>query len=1062
MNKIYMVKRNALGQSVVCSEKTKSRGKVKALVLALTVVGSVMSTAEAVASIVYQTTTPEVKFDAKDTILIGKNLTVETESAYDSSNIVIGNDSKVYDLSKSISLGNNNVLGDATTLGNGSQPTNAIAVGNDNIVKAQAIGIGESVEASSVFAIAIGQGATNGDNTVASGFGSIAIGNKAKALNDEKQFFDLTRNVAIGSESFTNARNAVALGYQSNATGESSAALGSKANSTGVRSIAIGDGASATHDESIALGYSSKTESPVTTSQITINGLRYIFAGTSRSVVSVGNTGGEDGSNAVKRQIVNVAAGRISDSSTDAVNGSQLYAAIGTVGNLANSLKTELGGNASLDNNGTITMSNIGGTGQDTIHDAIAFVNAKQGGGTPVNVAQGDGIVVTNSTANGEKTFTVGLAPAVRADIDKAKTDAAKGIADAAAAQNTANTATTKADAAQATANTANTTAQTANTTANRVAATTYTFSIANSQAAGTSNTGIADTWRTTTTDSLTLGATSDLSVTTDGQGKVIYGLSDQTKASITKAQTDATKALADAKAVDDKATAAQTAVNALKPQVDKNTADIATLKDTKADKSYVDAQNAVQDTAIQANTDAIKALDDKKADKADLEALKQNITTTIQPALDAKANKADVDAKNAQQDFEIQVNRDSILALKDMKADQSALDATNSKLDALDDAAVKYDDPAVKDKVTFAGADGTTLTNIKDGAVTADSKDAVNGSQLYAVKVVADTAKAQSDDNKAAIAVLDDKKADKTALEATDVKVKANADNIAKGFNVATADGTSANYQLGDTVSILGGNNIDTKTVDGTVSVALKDDITVKTITIDGSSVGLGADGINAGDKKIINVADGEVSATSKDAVNGSQLHAVKVVADTAKAQSDANTAEIERLDAQKADRSELAATDAKVQALNDIAVKYDSTAKDTITLGGADGTTITNVKAGTISANSTDAVNGSQLFDVYNYVNQGNDAMRQHINTVEDKLQAGIAGANASAALPQVRGHGKSMMAFGMGGFQDKGAIAVGYSRASDNGRTVFKAHFNADTEKQFGGGVGLGFEW
>lgn len=52
--------------------------------------------------------------------------------------------------------------------------------------------------------------------------------------------------------------------------------------------------------------------------------------------------------------------------------------------------------------------------------------------------------------------------------------------------------------------------------------------------------------------------------------------------------------------------------------------------------------------------------------------------------------------------------------------------------------------------------------------------------------------------------------------------------------------------------------------------------------------------------------------------------------------------------------------------------------------------------------------------------------------------------------------------MMAFGMGGFQDKGAIAVGYSRASDNGRTVFKAHFNADTEKQFGGGVGLGFEW
>lgn len=209
------------------------------------------------------------------------------------------------------------------------------------------------------------------------------------------------------------------------------------------------------------------------------------------------------------------------------------------------------------------------------------------------------------------------------------------------------------------------------------------------------------------------------------------------------------------------------------------------------------------------------------------------------------------------------------------------------------------------------------------------------------------------------------------------------------------------------------------------------------------------------ADNKAAIDGLDGRVTAAENDIASLKDTKADKADVDAKNALQDAI------IDG-KADKTALAATDAKLAALDAVAVTYDDTTKDTITLAGTDGTTITNVKAGAISANSTDAVNGSQLFDVYNYVNQGNDAMRQHINTVEDKLQAGIAGSNASAALPQVRGNGKSMMAFGLGGFQDKGALAVGYSRSSDNGRTIFKAHLNADTEKQIGGGLGVGFEW
>lgn len=71
------------------------------------------------------------------------------------------------------------------------------------------------------------------------------------------------------------------------------------------------------------------------------------------------------------RQIQNVGAGEISATSTDAINGSQLYATQDVINNVAGSVTNILGGNAALDNKGNITMTDIGGTGENTVHDAI-------------------------------------------------------------------------------------------------------------------------------------------------------------------------------------------------------------------------------------------------------------------------------------------------------------------------------------------------------------------------------------------------------------------------------------------------------------------------------------------------------------------------------------------------------------------------------------------------------------------------------------------------------------------------------------------------------------------
>lgn len=138
-----------------------------------------------------------------------------------------------------------------------------------------------------------------------------------------------------------------------------------------------------------------------------------------------------------------------------------------------------------------------------------------------------------------------------------------------------------------------------------------------------------------------------------------------------------------------------------------------------------------------------------------------------------------------------------------------------------------------------------------------------------------------------------------------------------------------------------------------------------------------------------------------------------------------------------------------------------------------------ITNVAAGRVTATSTDAINGSQLYAVVDAVNNikstvvNNDNrvnilenkvnnVDKKINRVDKNLRAGIAGSAAIAGLPQVRKDGKSMLSAAAGNYRGQSAIAVGYSRASDNGKVLFKLSGSANTQGDVVSSVGIGYEW
>lgn len=255
-------------------------------------------------------------------------------------------------------------------------------------------------KASGKAAIAIGR------NSTAIGRGTVTIGDNSHSTNGQA--------ISIGAGVKSSGAGSVAIGSTAESSGDHAASLAVGSKSTAHRSLALGYKALAAHTDSVALGAGAETAAAEGTNEATVNTFKYSgFAGTAPiATVSVGKADAE-------RTITNVAAGRINATSTDAINGSQLYLALNTLGYVGDTLVTNvLGGDAAIvkegDKAGTLTMSNIGGTGKGTIHDAIEAVN-NTAKASKTTVKEGDNIKVTEEiAADGSRTYTVATKPDVK------------------------------------------------------------------------------------------------------------------------------------------------------------------------------------------------------------------------------------------------------------------------------------------------------------------------------------------------------------------------------------------------------------------------------------------------------------------------------------------------------------------------------------------------------------------------------------------------------------------------------------------------------------------------
>ena len=298
----------------------------------------------------------------------GNTVTGAYAQAFGDSNVINGTNAIGYGYNNTVAGTTTNYRdrafdneSDAATLLNGSWNSNSVAIGSKNTaLGSSALAVGNEAKAQMSESIAIGHeaqadktwGIAIGTRATASDVRSLALGHQAKSAGYKAN--------AIGADATANGNHANAIGSSATATGDHAQAFGAGAQATGVRtnvfgsdaaatadySIAIGNKANASTANSIALGADSTTRSATSVTNATI--ARHTFggfAGTSPvGSVSVGKAGQE-------RQIHNVAAGKISADSTDAVNGSQLYS-------VANDLQTQINNSTPGQINNNITNLN--------------------------------------------------------------------------------------------------------------------------------------------------------------------------------------------------------------------------------------------------------------------------------------------------------------------------------------------------------------------------------------------------------------------------------------------------------------------------------------------------------------------------------------------------------------------------------------------------------------------------------------------------------------------------------------------------------------------------------
>ncbi|WP_105283177.1 YadA-like family protein [Escherichia sp. MOD1-EC6153] len=839
MNKIFKVIWNpATGSYSVASETAKSRGKKsgrsKLLISALVVGGLLSSGAHA-----------EVALDG-------------------------GKSAEATPLSNGwIAIGIGAVATSAQTGPSGGSNTSSVAIGQSAFSGVGGTSLGFSSNASGERSVALGQA------TVATGSRAIAIGSAAQATKEYSLALGNSAHAngdyatAIGKDSEANGLYSLAIGQASEATKAGSVAMGYNSQSNGTGAVALGQDSFVSGNNSVALGNGARTSG---------NNSVALGAGAlaaEDNVISVGN-------NTDQRKIVFVDKGIINKTSTDAVNGSQIFA-------LSQSVANRLGGNASVN------------AADGTVNAPTYTISS----GTYNNV--GDALDAVNSTINTTNTAVTDL-----------KDDSLLWDGTAFSAKH-------------------------GTSTTNKIT------NVMAGSLSDTSTDAVNGSQLKTTNDNVTTNTTNITNLTNDVAdiNTTITGLEDDAlqwngTAFSAKHGTNTTSKITNVMA----GSLSDTSTDAVNGAQLKTTNDNVATNITNLTNDVADINTTItglEDDALQWNGTAFSAKHGT------------NTTSKITNVMAGDLSDTSTDAVNGSQlkttNDNVATNTTNITNLTNDVAD------INTTITGLEDDALQWNGTA------FSAKHGTNttskITNVMAGDLSDTSTDAVNGSQLKTTNdnVATNTTNITNLTNDVAdinttITGLED---DALQWNGTAFSAKHGTSTTNKITNVMAGDLSDTSTDAVNGAQLKTTNdNVATNTTNIT---NLTNDVADINTTITGleddslqwNGTAFSAKHGTSTTNKITNVMAGDLSDTSTDAVNGSQLKTTNDNVAT-------NTTNITNL------TNDVADINTTITGLEDDALQWNGTAFSA-KHGTSTTNKITNVMAGDLSDTSTDAVNGSQL---------------------------------------------------------------------------------------------------
>ncbi|EBE7762006.1 trimeric autotransporter adhesin SadA [Salmonella enterica subsp. enterica serovar Newport] len=735
-----------------------------------------------------------------------------------------------------------------------------------------------------------GASAAMGYKASAMGKWSTAIGSYSQSTGDS--------SLALGVKSVSAGDRAIAMGASSSASGSYSMAMGVYANSSGAKSVALGYKSVASGATSSALGYQATASGD--DSAAFGNGAKAI--GTNSVALGSGSVAQEDNSVAVgnsttQRQITYVAKGDINSTSTDAVTGAQIYS-------LSQSVADRLGGGASVNSDGTVNaplyevgtgIYNNVGSALSALNTSITNTEASVAGLAEDALLWDESISAFSASHTGNASKITNLAAGTLAADS---TDAVNGSqlfdTNEKVDKNTADIATNTDSINQNTTDiAANTTSINQNTT---------------DIATNTTNiNSLSDSVTTLTDDALLWDAASGaFSAKHNGSDSKITNLAAGTLAADSTDAVNGSQLFDTNEKVDQNTADITTNTNS----INQNTTDIAT--NTTSINNLSDSITTLTDDALL--WDAASGAFSAKHNGSDSKITNLAAGTLAADSTDA-VNGSQLFATNenvSQNTTDIAANTTSINQnTTDIATNTTSINNLSNSVTTLTDDALLWDAASGAFSAKHNGS-ASKIINVAAGDLSEDSTDAVNGSQLYE----------------------------------TNQKVDQNTSAIAD-INTSITNLSSDNLSWNETTSSFSASH--------------------------GSST----------TNKITNVAAGELSEESTDAVNGSQLFETNEKVDQNTTDIAANTTNItQNSTAIENLNTSVSDINTSITGLTDNALLWDEDIGAFSANHGGSTSKITNVAAGALSEDSTDAVNGSQLYETNQKVDQNTSAIAD-INT-------------------------------------------------------------------------------